>query len=153
VAQVREQALDRAVRVLARRDHSIASLSAKLARAGVDEETQADVVDVLVRAGYLDDGRFARARAAHLAARGYGDDWIRADLDKQGVPRAVADEAVAGLVPERERALERAGRLGDSERAARTLGRRGFSPDSLEAVCAWPVADDPPTGVGYDCSI
>ena len=42
-------------------------------------------VETLARVGYLDDERFARDRAAQLAGRGYGDEWIRADLEAQGV--------------------------------------------------------------------
>ena len=63
-------------------------------------------------AGYIDDERFARDRAAHLAARGYGDEWIRADLEAQGVPAEAVDRALDELEPERERMAREAARLG-----------------------------------------
>ncbi len=144
----RKRALDRAVRALARRDHSAEAVRAKLERAGFAQEARDDVVGSLVRAGYLDDARFARERAAQLAGRGYGDEWISADLAAQGVSRAVAGDAVAALAPEPERALEHAARLGAPPRAARALARRGFSEDSIEAVLAGAVAEDSPPGVG-----
>ena len=138
----RERALDRAARVLARRDHSTESLRAKLERSGISAQAQEGAVEMLARAGYLDDVRFARDRAAHLAARGYGDEWIRADLGAQGVAAEAVDEALAALEPERERALREAAELHGGLRAARTLGRRGFSIDALESVLGGTVAED-----------
>src|SRR5204862_458367 len=82
----------------------------------------------------FDDGRLARDRAAHVAARGYGDQWIRADLEAQGVGAEAAEPALAELEDERERALREAAKLGGGLRAVRTLARRGFSEDVLEAV-------------------
>jgi len=152
-AQEEERAVDRAVRALARRDHSAASLRTKLDRAGLSESAKSAALDVLERAGYVDDARFARDRAAVLADRGYGDAWIRADLERQGVERETADTAVAGLEAEPERALRQAASAGDGLRALRSLARRGFSEDALEAVAAASVADGAPEGVGYESSI
>jgi regulatory protein len=139
----REEALDRAVRALARRDHSAQSLRAKLEQAGFSEQGRDAAVEVLTGAGYLDDERFARGRADRLAARGYGDDWIRADLEAQGVAREVAESALLGLRPERERAVREARKLEAGTRAVRILQRRGFSEDALEGVLTGAVADDP----------
>ncbi len=139
----REDALNSAVRALARRDHSVQSLRAKLERAGVSEPARDEAVETLAGAGYLDDERFARDRAERLAARGYGDDWIRADLEVQGVAPEVIEIALAALEPERERALREARKLEPGPRTARALLRRGFSEETLEGVLAGPVADDP----------
>ena len=138
------EALDRSVRALARRDHSVASLRAKLERAGIPEAAQAEALDTLARAGYLDDARFARARAVQLAERGYGDEWIRGDLDAQGVGVEAAAAALAELQPEAERAERESVRLGGGLRAVRSLARRGFAEQTLEAL----VARDPGAGVG-----
>lgn len=143
-----ERAVDRAVRALARRDHSAASLRAKLDRAGVSESAQAAALDALERAGYVDDARYARERATLLADRGYGDAWIRGDLERQGVERETAEAAVAALEAEPERALREATEAGGGLRAMRSLGRRGFSEDALDAVAAALVADEAPEGVG-----
>ena len=108
---------------------------------------------MLERAGYVDDARFACDRAAALADRGYGDAWIRADLERQGIDRETADSALGALEAEPERALGEAAKAGGGLRALRSLGRRGFSEDALEAVAAASVADDAPEGVGYESSI
>jgi regulatory protein len=132
-ADERERAIDCAVRALAHRDHSSAALRAKLDRTGLSEEAQADTVKTLERIGYLDDARFARDRAVRLADRGYGDDWIRADLEAQGVDAETAAASVAALEPEDERA-DRAAGSGDAERRLRRLARRGFSEETIERV-------------------
>jgi regulatory protein len=139
----RASALDRAVRALARRDHSAESLRAKLERAGISEPARSEAVETLAGTGYLDDERFACNRAERLAARGYGDDWIRADLEAQGVAPDVVETALAGLEPERERALREVQNLGSGARAARGLERRGFSEEAVESAVAGSVADTP----------
>jgi regulatory protein len=139
-----EAVLDRAVRALARRDHSAESLRVKLARAGVSKDAQSEALDTLERAGYLDDARFACARAEHLAARGYGNEWIRADLEAQGVAAKTVGDTLAGLEPEAERALREWAKLRGGLGAARTLARRGFAEETLESL----LAQDPSTGVG-----
>jgi regulatory protein len=139
----REWALERAVRALARRDHSAAALRAKLERTGVSEPAREAAIETLAGVGYLDDERFARHRAEGLAARGYGDDWIRADLEAQRVASEVVETALGGLEPERERALREARKLEAGPRAARALQRRGFSEEALEGLLMGPVADDP----------
>jgi regulatory protein len=148
-----ERAVDRAMRALARRDHSVASLRAKLDRAGLSESAQSAALGRLERAGYLDDVRYAQDRAALLAERGYGDGWIRADLERQGVAREAADSAIAALAAESERALREAAEGGGGMRGLRSLARRGFSEDALEAVTEAVVAQDAAKGVGYEGSI
>ncbi len=144
----RAEALDRAARALARRDHSAASLRAKLARSGFSQQAREDAVEALAGSGYVDDAKFACDRAVRLAGRGYGDEWIRADLAAQGVPAGDIEAAIAALAPERERALDAAAGHADAVRAARALERRGFSEGALEGVLAHAVADDPRAGVG-----
>ena len=142
-----EGALERAVRILARRDHSVESLRLKLGRVGTAQEVE-EALEALIRNGYLDDARFACARAEHLAGRGYGDDWIHADLESQGVPPEAAREAIAALPPERERALAEAARRAAYSATPWRLRLRGFSEASIEAILAQDVADDPSAGVG-----
>jgi len=143
-----EGALDRAVRALARSDHSEVRLRAKLARAGVSEAGQTEAIETLARAGYVDDARFARDRAARLAARGYGDDWIRADLEAQGVAGDDVEAALGALQPEGERAEREAVKAGGGVRVVRVLARKGFTEGTLEAVVARFVADDGSERVG-----
>ena len=69
----RHRARDAAVRAVARRDHSRATLDARLERAGVRETERVETIEAAARAGLVDDARFAEARAQQLASRGAGD--------------------------------------------------------------------------------
>jgi regulatory protein len=140
----REAAIERAVRALAQRDHSAAELRAKLGRAGVSEQAQSEAVETVERIGYVDDERFARDRAARLAERGYGDEWIRADLEARGVGADTVMASLAALEPEGERAERTASAAGDGERALRRLARRGFSEATLEHLADAALRADSP---------
>jgi len=83
-------------------------------------------------AGYVDDARVARERARTLAERGLGDAAIRADLERRGVSKELVGRATASLEPEGARAARLVRSLGNEARAARTLARKGFEPDSIE---------------------
>lgn len=129
-----------AARALRHRDRSRADLDARLAKAGVDGDRRADALETLARVGYVDDGRFAAARAATLAERGLGDEAIRFDLEGHGVPREELEAAIATLDQERERAVGIAARLGKNPKTAARLARQGFAPESIEAAIGYDVA-------------
>jgi SOS response regulatory protein OraA/RecX len=107
-----------ALRALRAADRSRAELDERLQREGVDERERLQTLDSLERLGYLDDTRTAALRAERLAERGYGDAYIRADLERRGLP---IDDALAALEPESERASRFAGR------GPGWLARRGFA--------------------------
>ncbi len=141
----RVEALDIGTRALARRDRSTASVSALLARRGVAPVDRVEALAALEEARYLDDHRFARSRAAALAARGYGDAAIRFDLEGQGLPPESIAMALESLLAEGERARAFVARTEPSVKTVRRLAARGFSAESIEAVlgdAAPPVADD-----------
>ena len=77
--------VDFAVEALRHRERSRTEIDERLARAGVGEEARRVALDRLEEVGYIDDQRFAGARAGALANRGYGDDFIRHDLARHGV--------------------------------------------------------------------
>lgn len=126
--------IDIAARALQHRDRSRRELDDRLARAGVGETDRAEALETLERVGYVDEGRFARARAASLAERGYGDDGIRHLLEQDGIEAAEAAAALEALVPERERAAALVARLGAGPKTAARLGRKGFGEDAVEAA-------------------
>ena len=128
--------LDVAARALRHRDRSRREVEERLARAGVDEDRRADALETLERVGYVDDERFAGARAEALADRGYGDEWIRHDLSRHGIGGEAAEAALAALVPERERAAALIARLGPGPKTAAHLARKGFGEGALEAAVA-----------------
>ncbi len=128
--------IELATRALGPRERSRHEIEQRLARAGIGEEERRAALATLERLGYVDDGRFAAARADALAGRGHGDEWIRRDLREHGVERETAEEAVASLVPEPERAAAIVAREGASRRLAARLARKGFAAESVEASFA-----------------
>jgi regulatory protein len=131
-------ALDTAVRVLRARDHTAASLDTRLARRGVGGKQRAETVARLQELGYVDDARFAHARAEALAARGASDRLIAHDLERQGVPGTLAAEAIATLGSERDRAATIVARRGAGPKTARYLASKGFAEDVVQAAVATP---------------
>jgi regulatory protein len=126
--------LELAAEALARRDLSPAALKARLEARGVDAADAAEAVDRLQAAGYVDGARFALARAETLATRGWGDDGIRDDLERQGCTAAAVEDALAALEPEARRARALVASLGPSPGTARRLAAKGFSADALESA-------------------
>jgi regulatory protein len=113
-----DRAEDVALRALRAADRSRAELDIRLERRGFDGEARRQTLDELERLGYLDDERTAALRAERLAERGYGDAYIRADLESRGLP---VEAGLSALVPERERASRFA------DRGTAWLARRGFA--------------------------
>jgi SOS response regulatory protein OraA/RecX len=134
-----------AVRALRHRDLSAAALDARLERAGVDEPGREEALETLVRVGYVDDARTAGRRAELLAARGWGDAAIAADLERQRFPPETGAEALAALPPERERVRSLIARRGGGAKTAAYLARRGFGEDAVEQAL---VAEDGRPDVG-----
>ena len=73
----------RAVRLLARREHTRAELAGKLAALGSQEEIDA-VLAELARSGLLSDARYAEAYVRSNAAR-FGDARLRQALRRKGI--------------------------------------------------------------------
>lgn len=125
-----------AVGYLRRRDHTAASLDARLTQRGFDDSQRKDTVDRLRNRGLVDDRRFAMERARRLADRESGDRMIEADLAAQGVSAALRDEALAAIEPESERVAEIVSRRGSGPRTLRRLAARGFSEEALASLIA-----------------
>lgn len=130
----RHEALVQATRRLRHRDLTARRLEAELERRGVAPAARADALDILGRAGLVDDDRVARARATALAGRGLGNAAIRWDLERQGVRPETAERAIAGLEDERERAQRVVRARGPGARTARFLAQKGFAEDVVEAA-------------------
>jgi SOS response regulatory protein OraA/RecX len=138
----RAEALEVATKALVHRDRSRTTVRARLRAAGIAPWAADQALDTLERAGIIDDERFARARAATLAARGSGDVLIEDELLTAGVSETHVRAAIAALESERERALRVTARRGDSASTARWLARRGFGQDAIEAALPMVVADE-----------
>lgn len=96
-----EKAYQRAVGILARRDHSCGELLAKLTVKGVPAAVAEAVVRRLREQGYLDDSKFATrwVEAALRTGRGYGPRLLH-ELQRKGISREEAQQAVAAATAE-----------------------------------------------------
>ncbi len=95
--------LDRAMRLLAMRDHGEQELRRKLATTlgnGTDERdaTLDDLERVMAQClehHWIDDGHFAQRYLAGRSRKGYGPQRIRQELQQKGVSREYIDAALA----------------------------------------------------------
>jgi len=139
---------DRALGLLARREHARAELARKLAERGFAAAAVAEVTSALAAEGLVSDARFAAAFVRERIERGWGPLRIRRDLEARGaepdaVERALA-EADADWV--RRAALARARRFGEAApgdypewaRQARFLERRGFTREQIRRALGRP---------------
>jgi regulatory protein len=133
---------ERAVALLARREHSRAELARKLARHAASEAEVAAVLDELTRRKLLSDGRYAAARSDTLA-RKFGAARVVRELRDKGVATPALETIERDLKAselERARAVWQkrfgapAGNAADRARQARFLQARGFSFEVIRRV-------------------
>lgn len=144
--------LQRAVALLARREHSRAELARKLQRRLDDDDDPAlidRVLDDLQQRDLLSEQRFAQALVRARGQR-YGDARLKADLKARGAsPQAAADALAAVRGSELQRAhalwLRRFGTVPatalERGRQGRFLQARGFASDVIRRVLAGGGAD------------
>jgi regulatory protein len=136
-------ALQRALALLTRREHSRKELARKLVSRGVDAAEVEAAVDKLTHAGWQDDRRFAESLVRSRASTGYGPLHIRAELGTHDLPaevrQAVLDEFDGDWVEiARDLVTRRFARIEDrrqrERKAADFLMRRGFPADVARAA-------------------
>ena len=142
---------NRALRLLARREHSRMELWHKLNRRAEDDSQLARVLDHLEAEGWLDDSRFAEVYARQRREAGYGPVRIRAELEQRGVTEAPeALSSVAEHEWQEAATRQRFRRFGDDGstlswkemgRQSRFLAQRGFSRAQIEAALAASLDD------------
>lgn len=139
------KAMAYALRLLQMSDKTSSELVAKMRSKRFSEAVTAEVLEEMKLAGYVDDARYARDFAETRATcRGFGPIRIRIELERRGIPRRLAEEAVSrafGEVEESESALCLAREWVDRRRPPNEarprsrrrlyafLSRRGFSPE------------------------
>jgi regulatory protein len=129
----------RALRLLARREHSRVELERKLGPHAGSPEAIAGVVEVLVQKKQLSDERFAEERARSLS-RKYGAARIRQDLRAKGVDPELVDRVSAEGELDRARAIlerkyrEPAATREERAKRMRFLQGRGFSFDIIRSL-------------------
>jgi regulatory protein len=86
-----QRALNTALRLLLRRDHSNAELISKLNQRGFDDEIIRRVVAECQRLDYLNDERTAGALIRKLSRKGFGSKRIRLECDRKGLKRELME--------------------------------------------------------------
>ncbi len=129
----------RALRFLARREHSRVELARKLAPHAESPAALETVLDELGAKRQLSDERYAEVRS-HWLARKYGAAKIRQDLKAHGVADAVIERVSTEGDFDRARAIlarkyrEPATTREERAKRARFLQGRGFSYDTIVRV-------------------
>ncbi|GBG02123.1 hypothetical protein AZSI13_14500 [Azospira sp. I13] len=131
----------RALGLLARREHSRAELARKLAAHAESEEELVALLDDLAARRQLSDARYAAERVAFRSRR-YGNARLAQELRQAGVASDTAEAALAETASELERARQVWQKKFDQlpvdlpERARQTrfLAGRGFSSATIRQV-------------------
>ncbi|CAM5478542.1 regulatory protein RecX [Rhodanobacter lindaniclasticus] len=152
----RRSAYDKALGLLARREHSRKELKTKLRQGGYEGEETVAALDRLGEQHYQDDDRFAEVLLRSRIAQGYGPLRLRLELKSHGLNdariRALLDAVevdwVGAAAAQLRRRYGRAGTADPAERARRAqfLLRRGFAAATVRSLTHAEVddADDIP---------
>lgn len=133
----KRSAYDKALGLLARREHSRRELKTKLRQSGYEGEETSAAIDRLGEQHYQDDDRFAEVLVRSRAGQGYGPQRIRAELKTHNLSderiRELLDGAdvdwEASAIDQLRRRYGAKGAADHAERARRAqfLLRRGFA--------------------------
>ncbi|MDR3445727.1 MULTISPECIES: regulatory protein RecX [unclassified Dyella] len=144
-------AYDRAMGLLARREHSRRELRLKLRQKGYEGEEAGEALDRLGEQHYQDDDRFAEMLVRSRVSQGYGPMRVRAELKSHGLSeariRAVLDAAEVDWDASALAQLRRrfgSGSASDRDEKARRaqfLLRRGFPAATVRSVTHADVDD------------
>jgi regulatory protein len=144
--------LQRAVALLARREHSREELARKLLRRLDDGQDRADVdavLDELQRRELLSERRFAEIVVRTRSDR-YGNSRLAQELKSRGTPAEAAKAALATLGASELQRAQRVWRrrfgalptsVGERARQTRFLLSRGFSAEVIRQVLAGRTGD------------
>lgn len=149
--QGKRSAYDKALGLLARREHSRKELKTKLRQGGYEGDEASAAIERLEEQHYQDDDRFAAVLLRSRVAQGYGLMRVRVELKSHGVPdariRELLDEAEvdwdASAAAQLRRRYGGAGSADPAERARRAqfLLRRGFAAATVRSVTHADVDD------------
>lgn len=143
-ARPQRSAYDKALGLLARREHSRKELKTKLQQGGYEGEETSAAIDRLGEQHYQDDDRFAEVLLRSRIAQGHGPVRLRVELKSHGV----ADARIRDLLEQAEvdwdasaaaQLRRRYGSVGSADpaeraRRAQFLLRRGFAGATVRSV-------------------
>lgn len=135
-------AYDKALGLLARREHSARELKSKLARRGIDIDESAAALEKLRAKDYQSDARFGEMLVRSRIEGGYGPRWIIAELRTHGIADAAGRALLDAAAPDwlelvRRQLLRRYGGKRPRDPAERNkraafLLRRGFDASTVK---------------------
>lgn len=137
-----DEAKEKALRLLNRRDMSRKELTDKLMEKGESPDDADRVADRMEELGLINDGRYAGIVARHYTAKGYGLRRIQEEFYRRGIPRELWEAALEDLKApdetiDRLLQLKLQGREQDRaglKKACDALSRRGFSWEEIRAA-------------------
>jgi len=140
-----DDAREAAVRLLARREHSVRELERKLLGRDWPSELIDQALSELAEQGLQSDARFAESFARQRAERLYGPRRIRAELIERGVDADEADRAIGSLdvdfaeaaarfYQRKYGAADQAPDYAERARRSQALYRRGFESETIRAL-------------------
>ena len=136
-------AYEKALTLLARREHSARELKSKLARKGLDATESASALADLQAKDFQNDARFGEMLVRSRIAQGYGPRWIIAELKTHGIVEAKARALIDAADPDwpaliRELVRRRYGakpeNLAERVKRANFLLRRGFDAATVQST-------------------
>ncbi len=145
----RDSAYDRALSLLARREHSRQELSQKLERKEFEQNEIRDALEKLVGEGYLSNQRFAEMLVRSRISQSYGPVRIRAELRRHELDESLIDNVlgkaeqdvdwsdVAVRLVRRHYGDQGATDFAERAKRAQFLLRRGFPADIASRAAAW----------------
>lgn len=135
---------DRAMNLLARREHGRLELQRKLVQKGFNADSVATVLDELSHEGLVSDHRYAESLVHSRIARGQGPLKIRAELSQNGIADSLIDEVMsdqkvdwwarAAEVRQKKFSSKAADTYDEKSRQGRFLASRGFPSDIIWQV-------------------
>lgn len=149
-----DQAVDKALRTLAKTDRTRAEIESRLKSGGFPDEIVVQCLARLESWGYLDDQRVAKREVEHLApAKGIGKNRVRARILSRGVDEDLAEQALQPLNDQEEtqKALALLQKKYPPEatpteqaKAGRFLLQRGFEEETVRQALArhFPAYED-----------
>jgi len=146
--------LDRAIRILAMRDHSEKELRRKLVAPVLTKngpepiDAPPEEVDKVVawcqESNYLDDARFTRQFIARRSRKGYGPARIRQELNQKGISRTDIEQAmydcdIDWMALARDQALRKYGEplptaFAEKVKVQRFLLNRGYLMEDIQQI-------------------
>lgn len=143
-AKPKRSAYDKALGLLARREHSRRELKTKLRQGGYEGEETTEAIDRLGEQQYQDDDRFGEVLLRSRIAQGYGPMRLRMELKTHGLGDAriremLNDAEVDWLALAASQLRRRYGSVGSNDPAERSkraqfLLRRGFDGSTVRSV-------------------